>query len=213
MRKKHFLLFLFFLFSFSLFTLWGKIENNHKDIEYHTKNDSIALEKEAETTIPNPRVFEVLTQEISTDNRDSDSIEIYHSISIIEAKLSYAPRPFIKPIMALRINAEKVKLGDTLSLENIEGLDYTFRVSYIQPHKDGSQSITARYTDEAIPYTMTMTQSSIDTFITFATPKGSYEIEAYKGVGYVYKTQDIRQYLSPNPIDDSIMLDLSDTIK
>jgi hypothetical protein len=150
------------------------------------------------------------------NNSIGKTLEIYEVISMLEASMGYKPRPFIKPTTAIRMNRDNLEVGDTLILPDLEGTDYTVIISAISTNNDGSKSITGSYSDEGISYTTTMTQSSTVSFVTLATAQGSYEIATYNGIGYVYRTQDIRKHLQPSPKNDGIILDLPltlDTIK
>jgi len=134
------------------------------------------------------------------------NIEMYETLSIAEASLHQKPRSYVKAISAIRIHKINIQKGDTLVLPNIEGVDYEILIAYVDTNQDGSKSITGSYSDEGIPYTTTITQSSTDSFISLATAVGMYEIETLNQIGYVYKTQDIRKVMQPFPVDDAIIL-------
>ncbi|MDQ7084126.1 MAG: hypothetical protein Q9M36_03985 [Sulfurovum sp.] len=134
--------------------------------------------------------------------------KVYRTLSIEEASLSIKARPSITPIMAIELHKQAYHVGDRLILPDIQGLDYKLTVTHVQTHSNHSVSISARYHDEGIPYSTTMTQSPSQSFASVSTAQGMYEIETQNGIGYIYRTQDIRQHLQPNPIDDVIILPL-----
>jgi len=135
----------------------------------------------------------------------SASINIYNTLSIEEASLQYKPRSYVKPITAIELSQHSLTLGDTMLFPNIEGIDYAIIISHIATNPDGSKSITGSYNDEGILYTTTMTESANDSFISLATTEGSYEIETRKGIGYIYKTHEIRKVMQTSPINDTII--------
>jgi hypothetical protein len=147
-----------------------------------------------------------IEQKGTLDNPLSQTLEVYETLSLEEALLFHKPRSYVKAISAIRIPNKNIKKGDTLILPNIEGVDYSILISHVDKNHDGSRSITGSYTDEDIPYTTTMTQSSTNTFISLATPQGSYEIETFQEIGYIYKSNEIRQYMQPKAINDGIIL-------
>jgi hypothetical protein len=140
-----------------------------------------------------------------------DKIDIYNTLSIEEASLQYKPRSYVKPLTAIALNQHSLAIGDTMLLPNIEGIDYEILISHIAINSDGSKSITGSYSDEGIPYTTTMTQSDNDTFISLATTEGAYEIETRKGIGYIYKTHEIRKVMQTSTLNDTIILPSNST--
>lgn len=145
------------------------------------------------------------TEEV-IDKAPGNTIKMYETLSIAEALLHHKPRSYVKAISAIRIQTQNIQKGDTLVLPNIEGVDYEILIAYVDINQDASKSITGSYSDEGIPYTTTITQSSTDSFISLATAVGMYEIETVNQIGYVYKTQDIRKVMQAYPIDDAIIL-------
>lgn len=179
-------------------------------------NITTVAQKEIIQAPLNPQYLSQKKQKKSEDTKNQ-RIYIYKSISLEEAKLHHKPRPSIVPISAMTMtNHSNLSVGDKLILPNIEGFDYEVIISYITAHNDGSKSITGAFSDEGISYTTTMTKDSTESFISLATPQGAYEIETIQGIGYIYRTHDIRKHLHPFPKDDGIILNLSprsDTIK
>ncbi len=133
---------------------------------------------------------------------------LYKSLTIEEAKLSTPPRKKVAPIGAIQIKQRMSELqpNDTLTLSDVEGLDYTLTVQSTLTNNDGSTSTTANYEDEGITYTTTITQSDKSTYITLSTANGLYEIETNADTGYIYKTIDIRKQLQSRTPNDVIIL-------
>lgn len=133
---------------------------------------------------------------------------LYESLTLEEAKLSTPPRKKVAPIGAIQIkqHMSEVQPNDTLTLSDVEGLDYTLTVQSVQTNNDGSTSTTANYKDEGITYTTTITQSDKSTYITLSTANGLYEIETSADTGYIYKTIDIRKQLQSRTPNDVIIL-------
>lgn len=157
-------------------------------------------------------------KKISTSNNmAADEIELstshthifYETLSFDEAILTTKPRKNIQPIEAISLrdtDIESVKVHDKLTLPNIEGDDYTIIISAIIKNSDGSSSLTGVFKDEGISYTTTMTKSTHSSYVTLSTPQGTYEIETRDGVGYIYKTSDIRKHLQKPNVNDVIVL-------
>jgi len=142
-------------------------------------------------------------------SKNQKKIPLYESITFEEASLTTKARKYIKPISAIQMNPHALKqlnIQDTIVLTDIKGFDYPLTVTHIQTNNDGSVTMTASYTDEGIGYTTTMTQSDNEGFISLATAQGLYEIETRNGVGYVYKTDDIRKQMQDTSLSDVIML-------
>jgi hypothetical protein len=140
---------------------------------------------------------------------------MYETLSIDEAKLVTAPRKHITPIAAIRIDNDVnagLKPHDTLLLPDINGIDYTLKVSYVQKHADGSITTTSSYVDEGIKYTTTITQSDNESFISLSSAQGLYEIETSNGVGYIYQTNDIRKQMQRPNVNDVIILPIPEKI-
>lgn len=133
---------------------------------------------------------------------------LYESLSLDEAKLNTAPRKNITPLGAIRItqNISTLETGDTLTLPNIEGEDYTLSVKSTHTNPDGSTSTTAQYEDEGITYTSTITQSPTSNYINLATANGLYEVEASNDIGYIYKTNTIRKQMQDTSTNDFTIL-------
>ncbi len=168
------------------------------------------------SSVPSKIVKENITPKL-TDNSTSSQIiltekteiHMYESLTLEEAQLTTKPRKHIQAIAAIQINREKLnhlKLKDTLLLTDIEGMDYPLTITNIQTNNDASVSTTGTYIDEGITYTTTMTLSENESFISLSTPKGLYEIETSNGVGYIYRTQDIRKQMQSSSINDVIIL-------
>jgi len=134
---------------------------------------------------------------------------LYKTLSIEEAQLSTKQKRGVKALSAFRLNTDiftNIKKGDTVTIPDIEGLDYTLVIKDVQTYKNGSTSTTAQYEDEGVLYTTTITHSLRETFITLATPKGVYEMETERAIGYVYKSSDIRKKFQKSNINDAIVL-------
>jgi len=146
---------------------------------------------------------------VETEASTEDEHMLYEILAVEEAELTTKPRKNIKPIEAINlssINTEELKVNDTLTLPNIEGVDYTIVISSIVKNSDDSHSLTGQFKDEGISYTTTITKSTHSSYITLSTPQGIYEIETENGVGYIYKTSDIRKHLQKPNVNDVIIL-------
>lgn len=134
---------------------------------------------------------------------------LYNTLPLEEARLSTTQKRHIKPLSAIRLNTDTftdMQKGDTLTLPDIEGLDYTLTVIDVQTYENGATSTTAKYEDEGVTYTTTITHSENETFITLATAQGLYEIETEAGTGYVYSSSDIRKQLQSPQGNDVVIL-------
>jgi len=146
---------------------------------------------------------------IKTETSTEDEHMLYEILTVEEAKLTTKPRKNIDPIEAISLsntNTEELKVNDTLTLPNIEGIDYTIVISSIVKNSDNSHSFTGQFKDEGISYTTTITKSTQSSYITLSTPQGIYEIETENGIGYIYKTSDIRKHLQKPNVNDVIVL-------
>ena len=153
------------------------------------------------------------TAKISKDTQEETSSShtrvLYKTLPLDEAQLSTTQKRHIKPLSAISLNTDtftNMQKGDTLTLPDIEGLDYTLTVVDVQTYENGATSTTAKYEDEGVTYTTTITHSENETFITLATAQGIYEIEAEAGTGYVYNSSDIRKQLQRPHGNDVVIL-------
>lgn len=152
-----------------------------------------------------PQTSETLASEIPSTQMHV----LYKTLPLEEAKLITKEKRHIQPITAIALNKDtfsNLKTGDTLTLPDIDGIDYTLNVIDLQTHKNGATSTTAQYEDEGVTYTTTITHSENETFITLATAQGMYEIETSQGVGYVYESSQIRKQLQHSRKNDVIVL-------
>jgi len=169
----------------------------HRQMNTEEKKPTEQISKSTKSIITEP--------ETSTE----DEHMLYELLSIEEAKLTTKPRKNIAPIEVIiknKLNTEELKVNDTLTLPNIEGVDYTIVISSIVKNNDNSHSLTGQFKDEGIAYTTTITKSTQSSYITLSTPQGRYEIETENGVGYIYKTSDIRKHLQKPNVNDVIVL-------
>jgi len=178
--------------------------------ENKTIQDSIKKTVEAIKKSPTPLTKKPVISKQPT-LKTSEQLTLYESLSLEEAQLSTKVRKNITPISAIKMNPNTLKqlnIQDTIILVDIEGVDYPLTVTHTQINSDGSVTTTGSYTDEGISYTTTMTQSDNESFISLATAQGLYEIETSHGVGYVYKTSDIRKQLQHSTVNDVIILSI-----
>lgn len=149
-------------------------------------------------------------ENIITDKQEDGYTQtvLYETLSLEEAKLITPPRKNITPTAAIRItqNMSRLQPNDTLTLQDIEGEDYTLTIQSIAQNDDGSTSTTANYQDEGITYTTTITQSVKSNYITLSTAYGLYEIETRSDTGYIYRTDSIRKALQSRTPNDVIIL-------
>jgi len=148
---------------------------------------------------------------VKTVKRSSQDKFIYETITIEEAELKVQARKNITPIAAIEMRDYSIgtlQPDDTLLMPDIEGIDYTIKVTNVVKNSDGSITATGSYSDEGIRYTTTITRSQKVSFINLSTAQGSYEIETRNGVGYIYKTQSIRKQMQDTHLDDRIVLPL-----
>jgi len=134
---------------------------------------------------------------------------IYETLSIDEVTSITKPRNRIHPISAVKVNTlaiTSLNQKDTMTLSDIEGIDYNILISDTHKNNNGSFSITGSFTDEGVTYTTTITHSSTSTFMNIATPNGVYEIETNNGIGFTYKASDIRRQLQTSRKNDVIVL-------
>ncbi len=157
------------------------------------------------------KLYKQKNVQVAKENKEKLKIKkvvMYETLSSAEASLKTKPRHAIAHVSAIAMQKHILQAKDTLVFPNIEGLDYTIKISHVMTHNDGSTSTTGAYIDEGITYTTTITQSDTQSFISLATAQGLYEIEASNGVGYIYRTDAIRQYLQSKPLNDTIILPL-----
>jgi len=173
--------------------------NNHSpNLLHDTNKTSLSKSK----TIPN----------VNTKNKKQvihKEAMIYETLSIEEATSITKPRNRIHPVSAVKINTFAITAlnqKDTMTLSDIEGIDYDILISDTHKNKDGSFSITGSFTDEGVTYTTTITHSDTSTFMNISTPNGVYEIETNNDIGFTYKTSDIRKRLQTSRKNDVIIL-------
>jgi len=186
----------------------AKEESNITKKESHTQMPT--KEKKPTKQIPKSIESIIVEPKISTD----EERVLYEILSLEEAKLTTKPRKNITPIEAISLstsNTEELKVNDTLTLPNIEGVDYTIIISSVVKNSDDSHSLTGQFKDEGISYTTTITKSTQSSYITLSTPQGTYEIETQDGVGYIYRTSDIRKHLQKPNVNDVIVLPIPDS--
>lgn len=134
---------------------------------------------------------------------------LYKTLSLEEANMITKEKRHIKPVTAITLNSDtfnSLQTGDSLTLPDIDGIDYTLNVVDVQTYENGATSTTAKYEDEGVTYTTTITHSANETFITLATAQGMYEIETSQGTGYVYDSSHIRKQLQRPNKNDMIVL-------
>jgi len=134
---------------------------------------------------------------------------LYKTLPLEEAHMISKQKRHITPVVAIHLDAstfENIQKGETLTLPDIEGLDYTLTVIDVQTYANGASSTTANYVDEGVTYTTTITHSKSETFITLATAQGLYEIETKQGTGYVYDSSNIRKQMQRPNTNDVIVL-------
>jgi len=134
---------------------------------------------------------------------------LYETLPLEEANIVTKEKRHIEPVTAMRLNTDtlsSLQTGDNLTLPDIDGIDYTLTVVDVQTYDNGATSSTAKYEDEGVTYTTTITHSANETFITLATAQGMYEIEAEQGTGYVYDSSHIRKQLQRPGKNDVIVL-------
>jgi len=208
------------LITLGLFYTKAK-EQKRVNIQTNSKVADIPpkVQKEEKTTTINPikkttpHVEEKVLTPITQEKDNATSTLLYESLSIEEASLNTPARKNVIPIGAVHIkqNMAQLQPDDTLTLSDIEGIDYTLTIKSTHENNDGSTSTTADYKDEGITYTTTITQSDKSTYITLSTASGSYEIETSADTGYIYKTIDIRKQLQSRTPDDVIILPIPKT--
>ena len=150
-----------------------------------------------------------ISKNIPVNTPSSHTHVLYNTLPLDEARLSTKEKRHIKPVSAISLNTDtftSMQKGDTLTLPDIEGLDYTLTVIDVQTYENGATSTTAKYEDEGVTYTTTITHSTDETFITLATAQGLYEIETEAGTGYVYNSSDIRKQLQRSHGNDVVIL-------
>jgi len=185
-------------------------------IESNTTTQQIVRPTSTVATTPSPSKKEntpLRPNTISKDIAEETSVShvhiLYNTLPLEEAQLSTTQKRHIKPLSAIGLNTDTfadIQKGDTLTLPNIEGLDYTLTVTDVQTYENGVTSTTAKYEDEGVTYTTTITHSANETFITLATAQGVYEIETEAGSGYVYNSSDIRKQLQKPQGNDVVIL-------
>jgi len=198
-------LFFLLIYVYSSGTKEIEKESNTKPIQFNTKENKTfetptkhSREKSKKSSTPKKTLLS-----------EQKNITIYDSLSLEEAQMTTKVRKHIKPVSAIQMKPNTLKqlrIKDTIVLADIEGVDYPLTVTHIQTHSDGSVTTTGSYVDEGISYTTTMTQSDHESFISLATAQGLYEIETNNGVGYVYKTSDIRKQMQQSTANDVIIL-------
>ena len=150
-----------------------------------------------------------ISKDTAVETPSSPTRVLYKTLPLDEAQLSTTQKRHITPLSAIRLNTDTftgMQKGDTLTLPDIEGLDYTLTVVDVQTYENGATSTTAKYEDEGVTYTTTITHSEDETFITLATAQGLYEIETEAGTGYVYNSSDIRKQLQRSHGNDVVIL-------
>ena len=192
---------------------------NHRDknnrVTKNTIQDSSQNSIYSQSIKKEKKLYKQKNIQVAKENKDQKEIKkvvmkvvMYETLSSAEASLRTKPRHAIAHVSAIAMQKHILQAKDTLVFPNIEGLDYTIKISHVMTHNDGSTSTTGAYIDEGITYTTTITQSDTQSFISLATAQGLYEIEASNGVGYIYRTDAIRQYLQSKPLNDTIILPL-----
>lgn len=207
------------------FLVWGSLWIYHTKVKksMETTLPNTFTKESVQTTTSTP--VPIVQSNISKKSPQNKSIEnnspmqeektetatpvtMHTIISMEEARSQTSPRKNITPVAAIEMQTEqleKLKVNDTLKLPDIDGFDYSIKITSVQSNNDGSISITGAYRDEGINYTTTITQSEQETFINLPTPRGSYEIETSHGVGYIYATKDIRKQLQRRHTNDVII--------
>ena len=215
MYKKILLLLSIIVLGLVLFVFYTNIPTKKISISTKSvvKDDTKLIQtshKAIKTVIPTVRKEVKNKKQIIKNTPPSrNELNLYESLTIEEAQLTSKARKSIEPIAAIQMNPQglnKLKVKDTLLLPDVEGVDYPLTITHIQTNTDGSVTTTGSYSDEGITYTTTMTLSTDESFISLATAQGMYEIETKNGVGYVYKTEEIRKRLQRSSLDDVIIL-------
>ena len=221
--QKYILILIFIVLVATLTMQTQKVE---KEVKHIQSNTPTALVKPLKHTIKQTPMLEkkhidvkkettkhtFVTQNDKTSKLSKQTYTLFKTLSLEEANILSKEKREIEPVGAIRLNEDvfhALKKGDSLTLTDIDGLDYTLEVIDIQTHEDGSSSTTANYKDEGVTYTTTITHSANESFITLATAEGMYEIEVEQDIGYVYNSSHIRKHMQTSHTSDVTILTIA----
>lgn len=167
--------------------------------------------KEKDTThasLPSPKQL-TRTKDTSTlkvsSSADSEKVvyikekrvfdNAFEPIDITELRTSYPPMKGVEPISAFILKQNTIKdlyNGDTLTLPEINGYDYSLKIEKRVLNTNGSVTLEASLEGEDRTQLSILTEGDKTSFITLSTSEGIFEIQTLNGKGYVYSSADIK---------------------
>lgn len=133
-------------------------------------------------------------EEIEVEEIEHKTIDIFEEESIDDIKTIIEPMSDVMPVGALRMQKgmiANIKVGDTLLLPSIDGINYELKITHHSVSKTGNVSLDGRYVENDVVYRTILTEGNNAAFISMMAPTGTYEIELQDGIGYIYAVADI----------------------
>ena len=120
----------------------------------------------------------------------------FEPLEVEEALKKHPHKTKVAPLNALRYKRGTIRSlsqGDEITIPDVEGIDYALKINSRKLSKRGNVTLNASLENpEGVITDSVLTEGKRVAFVTLNTPNGSYEIESFDGVAYVYSLSDIR---------------------
>ena len=130
--------------------------------------------------------------------------EIYTEIDQDDLEKEMPSRKGFSHRLAVNISnnsISKLNVGDVIQLPSVGQVDYQATIDKKIVHKNGSVSVTANLNGNS-NYSAVLTEGKNNSYATFSTPEGSFELETRNGKGYIYSVREMEDKLiNPNKDD------------
>ncbi len=199
---------LFTLIFIAILFVWYSNHNTAKETNTLTKTSTVDL----------PKLQHLLPSTVPDKNRINSNIEetylknqsyaIFEELDIDDVPIDIKPIENVKPIAALHMKKDTIKeieIGDTILLPSIEGNVYELTITNKTVSARGNISIDGEFSENGIRYSSILTEGSSTAFISMNTPEGTYEIEVFNGIGYIYISSDIEKEKIDHSQSDAIL--------
>jgi len=120
-----------------------------------------------------------------------------------------APKRGINALFAIKLNTKELQnlqIGTRIHLPLFEAINYTAKIEERKRYADGTLSLRAKIEDEYESYSAIITLGRKNSFATFYTPEGAFELEAKGEIGYIYATEEIDKQWIDYDQEDTLAL-------
>ena len=120
----------------------------------------------------------------------------FEPLEIEEALKKHPHKTKVPPLSAFEYKQGTIRSlsqGDEITILDVEGIDYALTINKRKLSKRGTVTLNASLENpEGVITNSVLTEGKRVAFVTLNTPNGTYEIESFDGVAYLYASSDIR---------------------